>query len=343
MKSQPILRLFVLCLFLIFLSSCEKTEEAPTVTLTNEAASKITETSFTANWKINTTNLKSLKVEISQQTEFTTIFKTVVVNDLSKKNQLISDLPGATIYYYRIVASLSNGNTLTSDAKKIETTYHSESAAFTTSDGIELSASIKYLSSNTSKGPGIIFMHELGVFVNNWKNAELVTNLISQGYVCMVLDFRGHGQSDDFELQEIAEDIGKVAPDLVAALKFLKKHESVDPENIGLVGGSLGAIMAIAGNGFDEVKCTVALSGARIGIYSIFQDLKINSAFFIVGELDNGGGVDFPGEASKLYEIASEPKKLIIIPGNSGHGTNLLTVKGLNQEIVDWINERFEN
>ena len=57
----------------------------------------------------------------------------------------------------------------------------------------------------------------------------------------------------------------------------------------------------------------------------------------------NGGGIDFPGEAAKLYELATEPKKLKVIAGNPAHGTNLLTENGLNEEIINWINSCFEN
>ena len=175
-----------------------------------------------------------------------------------------------------------SGKSLSSEIKKVMTIYKTETVTFMTSDNYKIVAKIKYLESNTAKGPGILFMHELGAFVNNWNNAELVTSLIAEGNVCMILDFRGHGQSDDFDLQEIVDDIGVVAPDLIAAIDFLKSHESVNSEKIALVGGSLGAIMSIAGNGYEEVKCSVSLSGTRNGIYSIFQNLEIESGFFFL-------------------------------------------------------------
>lgn len=342
MSCKQFFTLSIFCISILFFA-CSKTEEKIAANISAGSATDITETSFVANWTVTSAEISSLRIEVSINTSFAPLHKSSVnVADLTKKSELITGLTGASIYFYRIVAVLNDGSTITTNVKKIETSYHNELVTFATTDGINLAASIKYLKSNTNKKPGIVFMHELGVFVNNWKNAELITRLISQGYVCLVLDFRGHGQSDDFDLMEIAEDLGKVAPDLIAAIDFLKNHQAVDNKNLGLVGGSLGAIMAIAGNGYDEVKCTVSLSGARNGIYSIFQDLEIESSFFISGELDNGGAVDFASEASKLYEIAKEPKKLKIIPDNSAHGTNLLTENGLNQEIIDWINASFD-
>ena len=343
MNSQPIFWLSLSFSLLILFTNCNKSDEEQVVILTNQDPSSVTETSFTANWSINSSDLKSLRIEVSSQQDFSSIFKTVTVQNTSLKSESISDLHGATVYYYRIIASLNNGNSVSSEVKKVMTIYKTESVTFITSDNLQIAAKLKYLESNSTKGPGIIFMHELGVFVNNWNNAELVTSLIAQGNVCMVLDFRGHGQSDAFELQDIADNIGVVAPDLIAAIDFLKSHKAVNPQKLALVGGSLGAIMSIAGNGYEEVKCSVSLSGGRNGIYSIFQNLEIESAFFIVGELDNGGGIDFPNEAAKLYEIAKQPKKLKTIAGNSAHGTNLLVEDGLNQEIIDWINLCFTN
>ncbi len=111
----------------------------------------------------------------------------------------------------------------------------------------------------------------------------------------------------------------------------------VDTTRFGLAGGSLGAIMSIAGNGYEEVKCTVALSGARLGINAIFEEFDITNAFFASGELDNGGEIDFASEAEKLYQMAVEPKKLMILEGRAEHGSNLLMSKSLNAEILSWI------
>lgn len=337
MKSQPLLKMLIWCLFLSIMFSCTKTEEEkPIIRIIVESETEVSETSFVVNWNINSAAITSIKIELSDKINFSTVLKTVSVSDVSKKSRLIDSLKGASRYYYKIVAE-ADGQIVTSDVKNVTTSYKTETVSFTTSDGYKIAARLKYLESKAEKSPGIICMHELGVFVNNWNNNELVTSLIANGFVCMVLDFRGHGQSDDFDLQDIASDLSMVVPDLHAAIQYLKNHPAVETENIALMGGSLGAIMSIAGNGYDEVKCSVALSGARIGIYSIFPEMEINSAFFVAGELDINANADFAEEASKLYEIAVEPKKLKIIPGISAHGTDLLGTSGIKEEIEDWL------
>lgn len=338
MKSQPQINFIYFLFFLIFLLSCNKTEEEqPQLTISIEPETEVSETGFKVHWTTNYTDIQSVKVEVSQQLDFASILKTVTVNNPLAESQMITGLSGASIYFYRIIFQV-DGQTIVSDSKQKTTSYETESVTFTTSDDYKIAARIKYLKSNTNKGPGIICMHELGAFVNNWNNTDLVTNLIAQGYVCMVFDFRGHGQSEDFDLQEILDDVGVVAPDLAASMNYLKNHQAVAPDKIVLMGGSLGALMSIAGNGYDEVKCTVALSGARMGIYSIFPDQVISNAFFVAGELDIVENTDFAEEASALYDIAAEPKKVKIISGTPAHGTELLGVKGLTQEIEDWVN-----
>ena len=315
------------------------------MTITPESATDVTETSFKVSWSINSFDINSLSIELSLKDTFEPIEKVVEVVNTSQTSQIIDQMKGATTYHYRVKASLNDGSTVLSAGKSVTTSYKTESLTITTSDGINIAGKLKYLESQKDKRPGIIFMHELGVWVNNWQSADVVTSFIAQGYACLIIDFRGHGQSDDFPLpttpSQVEEFINEVTKDLSASIDFMQAHEIVNEDQLALIGGSLGGIMAIAGNGYDEVKATIALSAPQIGIYSIFPDLNIKSAFFIAGELDVNQTANFAEEAAALYEIAEEPKKLKILPGNSAHGTDLLISPGLNQEIIDWINAGF--
>jgi alpha-beta hydrolase superfamily lysophospholipase len=229
-----------------------------------------------------------------------------------------------------------------SEVKSVTTGYRSEIVSFTTEDGLTIAGKLFYLEHISATRPGIIFMHELGAFVNNWKGADVVINLVARGYVCLVIDFRGHGQSSPWDLPvdegEVEEFINVLDQDLIAAMAFLKEYHTVDPNNLALVGGSLGGIMALAGNGFEEIKASVALSAPRLGVNSIFPDHQINAALFIAGELDINPvtGKNFADEAVIMHGQAAEPKKLIILDGRTDHGTELLS-PSINQEIIDWI------
>ena len=337
MKPQPFHFMVLACLLICLFPNCNKSDETPSPQLTVLGASDISENAFTLNWQVSSGTLQSLNVEIAENEQMNPILKTLTAENPGSNHLSVNDLRGATAYYFRIKAVFKNGKTFESEVKKQLTGYKSTNVLLTTSDGYTVAAKLKYLESLSAQRPAIIFMHELGAFVNNWNSADVVTELIARGYVCLTLDFRGHGQSDDYDLNAIVEDFGAVVPDLQAAINFLKQQPHVDTSRFGLAGGSLGAIMSIAGNGYEEVKCTVALSGARLGINAIFEDFDITNAFFVSGELDNGGQIDFASEAEKLYEMAVEPKKLMILEGRSEHGSNLLMSESLNTEILDWI------
>jgi alpha-beta hydrolase superfamily lysophospholipase len=199
------------------------------------------------------------------------------------------------------------------------------------------------LESNAEIRPGIILMHELGVWVNPWIDSPLLKRLVSEGYVCLTYFFRGHGSSSSIDggMMSLFDDKSLIARDLDAAISFMNDNELVTRDNLGLIGASLGGIMALAGNGYEEVKTSVSLSAPADGVYEIFPDMTLSSVFYLVGELDIRPEVnaDLPRDAQMLYNSTEAPKKLIIVEGTSDHGTALLSGEDLNISIQEWILE----
>lgn len=323
--------------------SCKKSTDDSPKTIELLSPTNITETSFTANWNMDASDVKSIFIELATDNNYENIIANIETS-ANTNSWDIEGLTGATKYYHRLVVEFNDGSIINSGTKSIRTAYISESVMFTTTDDMTIAGKISYLSTNETPKPGIIFMHEMGVFVNNWNSSDVVLGLVAKGYVCLVFDFRGHGNStplDDISI--LLSDKSLIATDLIAAMDFLKNHTKVDSSNIALVGASLGAIMAVAGNGFEEVKTSVSVSGIEDGIYEIFPDLIISSALFMVAENDirNVPNGNFPEEAQSMYNISQEPKKLIIVPGASAHGTELLASESLINEIINWVDLRF--
>jgi len=326
-------------LILLSLYSCDKnTDSIHSISL--NSASSISETGFTAHWETISSDIQSLTLEIATDEEFSNIVKSSIINDLKLDHQTIDGLQGARKYYFRLNAKLPTGEGIISNIKTVKTTYFSQVVTYQTEDGLTISGKLSYLSYNESPAPAVIFMHEMGIFVNNWNNSEVVDGLIAKGYVCLVFDFRGHGNSSDIDdLSILLSDKSLIAKDLKDSIEYLKTNERVNSQKIDLVGASLGAIMAVAGNGFEEVKTSVALSGIRDGIYEIFPDMTISSSLYIVGENDirTDPNVNFPNESQAMYDLSEEPKQIIIVEGSSSHGTNLLTSMEVVDTIIDWI------
>ena len=186
-------------------------------------------------------------------------------------------------------------------------------------------------------------MHEFGVWVNPWIGSDLMKQLVAEGYVCLTFFFRGHGTSTPVDdLMDLINDKSLLAKDLQAAIEFMNQHELVSSGKLGLVGGSLGDIMALAVNGYEEVLTSCALSPVSDGVFVIFPDMTLSSVYYLVGELDihDEPAVDFPAETNVLFKLSDEPRKLDIISGTSDHGSNLLSRDSLNTSIRAWILER---
>ena len=91
-----------------------------------------------------------------------------------------------------------------------------------------------------AKNPAILFIHA-------WRgdqegNIERAQPLVEKGYICMTFDLRGHGKDkenrDKFSLKDFLGDATQ-AYDELASL------ESVDKEDISVVGASMGGYLAI--------------------------------------------------------------------------------------------------
>ena len=344
-------KLFFWVLLIPFMlhTSCENTGgpegvDPLTPSLKVLAPTQVTETGFQLNWSLSTPfGFQTIAVDLSKDKEMGQIIKHLETGDISQEYLQVTDLQGATPYFYRI-SLLENGSPVfTSEIKKVETYYRMDPVDLTTEDSFTLSGKLAYLESMSGSRPGIIMMHEFGVWVNPWIGSELMKQLVAEGYVCLTFFFRGHGSSSPVDdLMDLINDKSLLTKDLQAAIDFMNAHELVASGKLGLVGGSMGGSLALAGNGYEEVQTSVALSPAQDGVFLIFPEMTLTSAYYLVGELDihEDPAVDFPAETQALYDLTDDPRKMDIIPGTAEHGSELLSRDSLNATIRDWILER---
>ncbi len=339
MKIHSILIAFFLVLSI---HSCEKENPDP-VSLDIQKPSEVMETSFQLNWTVSNLNFQSITIDLSLDRNMEVIEESVSISDATQNSYNFTGKKGATKYYYRISLVRDGIIQIESDLYGVQTSYETQAVSLLTSDDKNLMGSLAYLKSNAETRQGIILMHELGVFVNPWIDSPLLKRLVSEGYVCLTFFFRGHGSSSSVEggLMSLIENKSLVARDLEAAISFMSDNELVTRDSLGLIGASLGGIMALAGNGYEEVITSVSLSAPADGVYDIFPNMTLSSVFFLAGELDIRPDInsDIPRDAQVLYETCEAPKKLTIVEGTSDHGTSLLIRDELNESIKEWILE----
>lgn len=127
-----------------------------------------------------------------------------------------------------------------------------ESVVLTTSDGVELAA--WYVPG--TNGAGVVVMHGAGSTRSDVLDEAAV--LAGGGYSVLLLDARGHGDSDG-----TAMDFGWYGDvDIVAGTSFLASREEVDDGRIGVVGFSMGGEEAIGAAAADERIRAVVAEGA---------------------------------------------------------------------------------
>lgn len=207
-----------------------------------------------------------------------------------------------------------------------------------------------------TNGATIIFVHGHGG--NRQNQLDDAGILVKAGYGALLFDLRNNGQSEGevttFGLYE--------ADDVQAAYDFVTSQPGVDPDRIGLLGQSMGGATALlAAAQIPEVKAVASLSAytsMEDNITNGVERLAGLPAFpfapLVVfwGELEAGIDIQqvrpvdaiatlnpcavliihgdrdglIPVEnAYALYEAASDPKELYIIPG-AGHQSFLPVV-----------------
>lgn len=194
--------------------------------------------------------------------------------------------------------------------------------------------------------PCIVTLHGLDSGKDSGKWPVIADRLFEEGYACLRFNFRGCGKMPEksdglFEETSLTSRIA----DYRAALQFLEESGKIDVNRVGVVGSSFGGMVAIAARE-ERVKAMVVMAAPykairlgkpvsfrKEGIYyelepgrrlsrEFYKDLcrynlleevkKAPPILILHGSNDKLVPVE---HAFKLYEAASQPKKLEIING----------------------------
>jgi uncharacterized protein len=211
----------------------------------------------------------------------------------------------------------------------------------TTADGLELSA--WYVPAPEEGAPTVLLAH--GLLGSKWGMLRFVTWLYEAGYNVMLLDFRGHGSSDNRPTSIGPDEV----LDIQAALDWLEAEGAAD--RVAGLGLSLGAAALV----------NTAVQDDRL------DALILDSLFAAWGETDFAQGYRLPPDwlvpgvpspeellprihvpvfiihgradiltheehAHRLYNAANEPKELWI--NDSGHAWSAWTYPQVYQQRV---------
>lgn len=215
---------------------------------------------------------------------------------------------------------------------------------FASADGFTLLGSIRRVSDDHP--PGLILVHMLGTDRHRWEH--FADSAARTGYMSLAYDMRGHGDSrrrngKTVSFRSFNESDWKAAVADIAAAKNVLVEAGADPENIAIVGASIGANLALTYARDDpQIQAVVLLSAGLtyrgLEILSLMQGFRTRPVLIMAAEGDTYSA----SSGAKLEELSPGFSEFRMYPG-SAHGTDLLDAHvDATGQILLWLEAIFD-
>lgn len=210
---------------------------------------------------------------------------------------------------------------------------------FTTTDGYTIAGTLYVV--DRPAPAGLILVPMLGTTRQRWLSFAQAAQ--AEGYLSLAIDMRGHGDSTvrrgmktSYKSFSTQDWLG-VTNDIAAAKKALL-DAGADPNNIAVVGASIGANLALRyATGDSEIQAAVLVSPGKE-----YHGVTIEDALAEYGQrplmLMTTTGDSYSQETcTALKQLAKTHCELHEYPG-AAHGTDLLdTNENANGQILLWL------
>lgn len=241
-----------------------------------------------------------------------------------------------------------------------------EGVRFTTYDGVELAANL-YVPETAAPewASGLIVCHGFGS--SKEEHADFGEMAARAGYVTLIPDLRGHGESG-------GEMDANIFNDVAAALQFLHTRPEINPMSVAIRGSSMGGWLALhTAAPLKDITPIVAFCPANEGWLMLLMEevamvqrghtsplvpkipprVNVNSMTQLLYRLDLAktvkripprpllfvhceGDEVVPAHISQqLYDAVAEPKALWLLPG--GDHTFAQHDPETNRRVLDWL------
>jgi dipeptidyl aminopeptidase/acylaminoacyl peptidase len=140
-----------------------------------------------------------------------------------------------------------------------------EPFSFTARDGLEVAGYVTFPRGVERVGlPAVLNVHGGPWARDHWECDPTVQWMANRGYVCVQVNFRGSTGYGKAFLAAGDKQWGRAMhDDLLDAVDYVVGQGWVDPERVGIAGGSYGGYAALAGAAFtpDVFRCAIDLVG----------------------------------------------------------------------------------
>jgi uncharacterized protein len=240
-----------------------------------------------------------------------------------------------------------------------------EAVRLTTYDDLELAANLYLPAPRADWVQGIVVCHGFGSRKENY--SEFGESAAAMGFAVLIMDLRGHGESQ-------GQVDGNIFNDVAAAHLYLQSRPEVNPTSISIRGASMGAWLAIhtAAHLIDiapvvaycptnETLLTILIEEvsmvqrghASTVVPSTLPRVDVPSMAQLLHRLDIGraarrlrprplllvhceGDEVVPSHVSqRIYDAAAEPKSLWLFPGGDHHFAQ--HDPGTDSRVLEWL------
>ena len=191
----------------------------------------------------------------------------------------------------------------------------------------------------------------LGRDRSDWNGFASTLSNNSIGYAVLSIDLRGHGESLDQNGKAISfqsftpNDFNKMVLDVKAAKQFLVTQKGINPNEIAIVGASIGANVALNYAASDPSIRAVVLLSPGLNYKGVITSDSIrkyvNPIYMATGGKDRIAGND----PQTLCNEINCGNKLKVYQDSSSHGTDLFLDKSLNPPldklVLLWLDATF--
>lgn len=202
-------------------------------------------------------------------------------------------------------------------------------------EGLELAGSFYAPVVQPPPWPGVILLHMLNRDRTTWD--DFAHQLSEAGYAVLSIDLRGHGETGG------EMDWGLAVADLQKAWEFLVEREEITQNQTAIVGGSIGANLALIAGANEKAIKTVVLLSPGLSYSGVETEAALERygtrPLLIVASRDDSYAAD---SSSTLDEQAKGDSELIMYD-TAGHGTNMFQNEAsLTMQIVDWLDSNLQ-
>lgn len=208
-----------------------------------------------------------------------------------------------------------------------------------TADGVKIVGN--FYKTENQESPAVILLHMLPSKKEGWDEFAKLLNF--NGFQCLAIDLRGHGESeagpDGFITFNDNEHKASIY-DVECAVKFFTDR-LVPFEKISFIGASIGANLSLQFQSQNqEIKASVLLSPGLdykgIAIENMAKKISDEQSIFLVA---GGNNDEYSTETvRKIYGMLHSKNKEIVVFKNAGHGTTIFKEEPeLMNQIISWL------